>query len=834
MVNVVSTTDVTFSESRLLMSVAGRTFARVAARVCYGFAAAAAVTLLLSDVTRLRAAGALLLLFLFDRAMRFRRARLPLARAPREGAVNAADYFSPAAYGLIETAFEKSRVRGVGFPLQLMLLLSRRRDIQAGLVRMDIDVKEFTRRIEQYLVQGARADEATLAREQAGRVAIAAFSAAREALGNAVEPKDIFAALVRMGDPDIAKLLTVFNVGEGDLENAVIFSQFERGMGARSGAHALAGFAGRAYKVRHRAMNRAWTAKPTPFLDRFSRDLTDLARSGGLGLMIGHGREYQRLADVLARPGNPNALLVGDVGAGKETIVHHLAYEMIKDRVPPPLFDRRIVELSFGSLIAGADAGEVQGRVKQVLAEMEAAGNVILYIPNIHDLTRTGGGATISAADILIPAIKGTNFSVIGATYPKEYKQYLEPNSDFAGAFEPIVVSEVSEPEAVRFLVYASLLLERQSGVVVSFKAIKEAVAIAHKHFRQKLLPGSAEDLLKEAIAAVSSAKKKALTPEDIIAVAEQKVNVPLRGVGKGEAEQLLNLEAVIHERLIDQDEAVTAVSRAMREYRAGLSRKGGPIATFLFVGPTGVGKTELAKILTRIQFGDANLMLRFDMSEYQSKESFIRFIGAPDGTTSGALTEAVRGKPYALILLDEFEKSHPDILNLFLQVFDDGRLTDNLGRTVDFQNTIIIATSNAHSTFIKEQIEQGSAVAVIAEELKKKLTDYFKAELLNRFSQIIVFKPLSPADIGKIARLALDELAKTLRESNGIELTFDDAVVAEIARLGYDPVFGARPLRKVISEQLRSVLAEKILRGEIARGACLTAVVEGDKITFK
>ena len=275
------------------------------------------------------------------------------------------------------------------------------------------------------------------------------------------------------------------------------------------------------------------------------------------------------------------------------------------------------------------------------------------------------------------------------------------------------------------------------------------------------------------------------------------------------------------------------AVSQSLREYRSGLSRDGGPIAAFLFVGPTGVGKTELSKILARIQFGSEKLMARFDMSEYQTKESISRFIGSSDGKIAGSLTEAIIQRPYSLILLDEFEKAHPDILNLFLQVFDDGRLTDALGRTVDFSNTIIISTSNAHSDFIKTHIDAGTAMETIADELKKKLTQYFKPELLNRFSRIIVFKNLSPENIKAIAALQLKDLERVVGEGHGIVLEFSDEVVGRVAELGYDPAFGARPLRGVISDKIKSVLAEKILKSEIINGSSVKIILENGEIKF-
>ena len=577
-------------------------------------------------------------------------------------------------------------------------------------------------------------------------------------------------------------------------------------------------------------MNRAWTSRPTPTLDQYGEDLTDLARSEKIGFMIGHQQEYEQMVDILSRPGNPNVLLVGDAGVGKETIISYLAYEMVKDRVPAALFDRRIVKLDIGSLVAGAEEGELQKRIKKIIAELTVAGNVILYIPEIHNLLKTSGPMRLSAADLLIPAIKSTAFSAIGTSYPRDYKQYMETNSDFASVLETIRCAELSEDEAVKLLTYTSILLETKYRLMISFSAVKQAVILARKYFRHKLLPGSAEDLLKESLADASDKEKKVLTGNDVIDIAQRKINIPLHSAAKGEAEKLLNLEELIHQRLVDQEQAVKAVARALREYRSGLSRQGGPIAAFLFVGPTGVGKTELSKILAKIEFGSVETMVRFDMSEFQNKESINRFLGSPDGSFDGALTGVIREKPFSLILLDEFEKAHPDILNLFLQVFDDGRLTDSLGRTVDFQNTIIIATSNAHSNFIKEEIEAGQEIDLVAEELKKKLTDYFRPELLNRFSGVIVFRNLTSEHIEQIARIHLKDFAELAAESNGITLSFSDEAAHKIAELGFDPVFGARPLRGVISDKIKAALAEKILKGELARGASVKVELENNE----
>lgn len=813
--------EIYYNEPRLQLNGLGRFLVRFFSYCAYGILAAGAVIFSFSDLNWLQSIGWLIALFLLDRITHISKAERRLAPLPKHGRFNAALAVSPRAFSVLEWSFERALVLGGDFVLYVLKRLLERKEIKAALVRMDADPKALSAKLDEYIAtsQNKNNNRDSLIKE-AEILTLAGFYQAAATRGEYIEPRDLFSGIGRLKNESVAKLFKLFEVDEGDLENALIFGEAAKRFGWLKRLPAtLSGFIGRPYKVRHRVMNRAWTARPTPFLDKFAEDLTDLARLERIGFLIGHEVEYDRMVDILARPGKPNALLVGEPGAGKGTLVAHLAYEITKDRVPPALFDKRLVKLDIGSLVAGAQEGEVENRVKRILNEIVMAGNIILYIPDVHNLLKTSGQLRMSAADVLLPAIKSSAFSVIGATYPREFKQLIEPNTEFAGAFEVIRVQELNEAEAVRFMVYDSIILENQYGLTITFGAVKEAVRLAHKYFRGKLLPSSAEDLLKEALADVSEKGKKILTPEDIVAVAEKRINVPIHKAGQEEAAQLLRLEEIIHERLVDQEEAVKEVAQALREYRSGLTRKGGPIAAFLFVGPTGVGKTELSKILAKIQFGSSEMMVRFDMSEYQDKQSIYRFIGSPDGSVSGSLTTAVLEKPYSLVLLDEFEKAHPDILNLFLQVFDDGRLTDNLGRTIDFQNTIIIATSNAHSDFIKTEIEKGAPIKQIAEALKKKLVDYFRPELLNRFSDIIVFKNLSLGDIEAISRINLADLANQVRESQGIDLSFDDSAVKQVAELGYDPVFGARPLRNVISDKIKAVLAEKILKGEISRG---------------
>jgi ATP-dependent Clp protease ATP-binding subunit ClpA len=826
-----------FKDPRLVMTLPGRFFVRVVSYVSYLVLIAAAATFLISDLNWLRALGAFLALFLLDRAMHLGGADYPLLELPKTGNVNLAKFLRPKAYSVIERSFDRSSVAKRNLLLEMARELSNLSDVKDGLKRLDVPFGEFKQKAEDLLGASSTSEiEKSLSKEErlkmAESVVVAALSQALDAGHNFIEPADLFSAIPLANNDASGRLFNIFGIEPGDLEKALIFSSLSkrRLFGRLPGT--LAGFVVGPRRMRHRIMNRAWTSRPTPTLDRYSTDFTDLARQNQVGFLIGHKDEFERLVNTLARPINPNALLVGEAGIGKETIVTHLAFKLTKDEVPAALFDKRLVSLELNNLVAGAAPEELNSRLKNIVEEIEVAGNIILYIPDIHNLVRTSGTAYLSAADELMPIITSNAFPIIGSTYPREFKQLIETRSDFAGAFEIIRVNEISESDAEKILSYDALLLEGQFGVTVSFGAVKKAVILAKKYFRNKFLPSSAEELLKSALVEAKNRGDKLVGPDIVVSVAESKVNIPIHEASGTEAEQLIKLEETIHERLIDQEEAVKAVADALREYRSGLARPGGPIASFLFVGPTGVGKTELAKILARIQFGSEKAMVRFDMTEYQDKQSFYRFIGSPDGAMSGALTDAILQKPYSLILLDEFEKAFPDILNLFLQVFDDGRLTDNLGRTVDFQNTMIIATSNAHSDIINEALNKGESMTDIAEYLKKKLVDVFKPELLNRFSRIVVFKNLSPGDLGKIVELNLGDVISLVGEQ-GIKLEFDPALVKQLAKWGYDPAFGARPLRRAIDDKLKAPLAQAILEKKAGKGSHIKVGLNGDNVEF-
>ncbi|MGC9598941.1 MAG: ATP-dependent Clp protease ATP-binding subunit [Minisyncoccia bacterium] len=826
--------ELRFDDPRLKMTIAGRFTVRVVSYITNLVLLFATATLLISEIRPLRYAGIFLGLVFLDRLVHWGEADLPIAELPSQGKINLAWLLTPAAFSALARAFDYGLVAKQNFFLCVTGRLIDLPRMGEGLRRLDVKPDEFKAKFTELLTEPVSAEMASHEEYQksAEVLVAAAFGEALTAGHNFIEPSDLFSALAKVKSDVMDRLFHMFGIEAGDLETALIFSSARRSF-IRRFPRAVSGFIFESNRhLRHRIMNRAWTARPTPTLDRYGTDFTDLARAQQVGFLIGHDAEYERLVETLGRPMNPNALLVGEPGIGKEALVQHLAFALTKDKVPKALFDKRLVSIELQNLVAGAPPEELSARLKKIVEEIYMAGNIIIYIPDIHNLVHTSGTAYLSAADVLMPVIKDNAFPVVGATYPREFKQLIEPRSDFVGAFEVIHMNEVTEAEAGRILTYESILLEQKSRVVISFGAVKCAVTLAKKYFRDKLLPSSAEELLKSALVDAEERSEKTLTADRVMAVAEAKVHMPIREAGAEESEKLLHLEEIIHERLVDQEEAVTAVAEALREYRSGLTRKGGPIASFLFVGPTGVGKTELAKTLAKVQFGSEQMMVRFDMTEYQDKASYSRFIGSPDGATRGALTDAIHDKPYSLVLLDEFEKAFPDILNLFLQVFDDGRLTDSLDRTIDFTNTIIIATSNAHSDIINESLAKGESMTDIAEYLKKRLIDVFKPELLNRFSKIVIFRDLGPKELGKIVELNLKELAETVKDQ-GIALEFDPAAVAQLVKLGYDPAFGARPLRRVIDEKLKAPLSRTILSKKIGRGSRVKLVLTGDAFDF-
>lgn len=562
------------------------------------------------------------------------------------------------------------------------------------------------------------------------------------------------------------------------------------------------------------AMNRAMTSVPTPMLDRVSEDLTTDAVYGRLPLLVGRDKELEELFRVI-EGGGQSVVLVGSPGVGKNAVLAGVAELMVEEQVPLMLQDKRLVALSIPTLVSGADLAQAQERLLAVLSEIVQAGNVVLAIPNMEQMT--GAGADLTA--VLSEVLDRGGVSVIATTTPDAYASSIA-SSLLGRVFQKVEVREPEVNAAIQILESKAAMIENQHGVIFSFDALEKCVTLSDRYVHELYLPEKAVELAREV--ALDARKNRGVntlvTGEDVARVLSQKTNIPVAKVGEAERDKLLHLEERLHERVIGQEEAVTAVASALRRARAELRSQNRPIANFLFLGPTGVGKTELAKTVAEVYFGDEQAMLRFDMSEYQDKASIYRLIGVPGTREGGLLTEAVRRQPFAIVLLDELEKAHPDMLNVFLQVMDDGRLTDGIGRTIDFTNTIIVATSNAGSAYVSQAISAGTPSEEIKTRLlEEELRGVYRPEFLNRFDGVIVFKPLTIEEVIQIAYLLINQSAERL-EAKGIHFRAEDAAVHELAQKGFDPKFGARPLRRVIQEQIENAIADALLKDQAAR----------------
>ncbi len=565
------------------------------------------------------------------------------------------------------------------------------------------------------------------------------------------------------------------------------------------------------------SMNRAMTAIQTSLLDHFSEDLTLLARQGYLPPMIGNEKVMEALTRAI-ESGQGSVALVGDQGVGKAAIVEQLARLMVEERVPEVLFDKRLVSVNLAQVVAAGDSGLAAERLISMLQEVAISGNIVLALYGIEALVG-GAAGPMDLAETFASEIEKARFPVIATTSPEAWTQYLERRR----LGKIMVKVDVPHPDAeqvIRVLMAKSGSIEYKNRVFISYGALEKATTLSIRYLHDVAPPQNALNVLREAsvLARKTREERTIVTADDVAKVVHDKTNIPVEMVTKEESGKLMNLEEHMHGRIVGQDEAVVAVARAIRRARAELREGKRPIANFLFLGPTGVGKTETAKTLASEYFGDENAMVRLDMSEYQDQSSIGRMIGIPGDERGGLLTEAVRKKPFTIVLLDEIEKAHPDILTLFLQVMDDGRLTDSVGRTIDFTNAIVIMTSNAGTSYIQSAVSEGESMDKIKTNLlERELKSYFRPEFLNRFDGIIVYKPLTRDEVVQIAWLMLGSISKAL-EAKGMNFRAEDIAVENLADAGFDPAFGARPMRRVIQDRVETPLADILLKGEVAR----------------
>ncbi len=645
-------------------------------------------------------------------------------------------------------------------------------------------------------------------------------------------------------------------------------------------------------------------------LDKFGRDLTQAAKNGEIDPVIGREKEIQRVIQILSRRTKNNPVLIGEPGVGKTAVAEGLALEIAKGNVPEILKDKRVVSLDLTGMVAGAKyRGDFEERIKAAIDEVKKSKNTILFIDELHTIVGAGAAeGSADAANILKPSLARGDFQVIGATTLNEYRKYIEKDAALERRFQPVKVGEPTPEQAVQILKGLRDSYEAHHKVKITDEAINAAVTLSSRYIADRYLPDKAIDLIDEGASKVrlasltspdnvkeledeiadyekekasaineqdferaarlrdeqkelqtklDDAKKKwqeqqkgnsgEVTAEDIAKIVSEWTGIPVVQLTKEESERLLNMENVLHERVIGQSEAVTAIAKAIRRGRVGLKDPKRPVGSFIFLGPTGVGKTELCKALAEAMFGDENAMLRLDMSEYMEKHTVSKLIGSPPGYVGfeegGQLTEKVRRKPYSVVLFDEIEKAHPDVFNMLLQILEDGRLTDSQGRTVDFKNTIIIMTSNVGARLITEkQSSLGfNSENENAEESEKKdikelvtgeLRKVFRPEFLNRVDDIIVFNKLNKDEIKQIAVKMLKTLENRLDKMN-IKISFTDNAVSEIADKGFDENYGARPLRRAIQNEIEDPLSEQMLEGKVKDGAVVTCDFSDGQFTF-
>ena len=738
--------------------------------------------------------------------------------AVRPEPANLAILFNETAQRQLEQAWQIARYHRHAelTPLHILHVISATPAVGSMLVRAGVAPAAVLERVDRLLQSLPTAIVDPVISPATHEILVRAFQQAAINGRLRVTPPYLLAAIAQIDDP-AREVLYELGIEADALQHIVAWLTLQDELRRRMHEYRL-----RAAAKPRGVIDRGYTASATPQLNRYSTDLTRLARDGRLPFVVGREEELKKTFRVM-ESSRRSVILVGDQGVGKTNVLYALAERMVTEEVPEPIEDKRLVLLSAGALVAGATS-TIEERVQTIVEEISRAGNIVLAVENFDQLvgvSSTGGG--LDAASMIANAVSQRQFYCLATANAAEFRRILE-HGGVMTAFEKVEIPEMNDEQAIVALESRLTPLENKHQVFFSYAAVAKSVQLSERYLHEKTLPGKALEILEEAavLARRSRGKNTLVVGQDVAAIVSEQSHVDVGEITTDEQTKLLNLEAKLHERVVGQDEAVKAVANAMRRARAELRDTKRPIANLLFLGPTGVGKTELAKTLATVYFGSEEAMIRLDMSEYQEVSSINRLVGAPPGYagagTGGFLTEAVRARPFSLVLLDELEKAHPDILNLFLQVMDDGRLTDSTGRTIDFTNTIIIATSNAATQYVQDRLKEGATLETVKTELMgRELSQYFRPEFLNRFDSIVLFSPLGPVEVRQIVGLMINQIAKQM-QAKGITLKASPEAMTELAQQGFDPSFGARPLRRVVQEKVDNALAKFMLQGKLSR----------------
>lgn len=805
-------------------------------------------------------------------------------RDPRSERVDISQYFSERAIGSIQTAAGTAieyKSRNIDTERLLLGILKSDQVVQRVLKELGIDLVLLEGQIKEHIVEGESEVETPGLSPRAKQVLQLAFQEAMELGHNYIGGEHILLGLIAEGEGLAAQQFAKMGISHIKARQAVLKIV---GEGDAEG-------------------KKAQEKSETPTLDQFSRNLNTLAKQGRIDPVIGRSDEITRVIQILSRRRKNNPVLIGEPGVGKTAIAEGLAFRITEGNVPEILKEKTVVELDIAGLLAGSKfRGEFEERAKKILGELEKSGRkIILFIDELHTIVGTGAQeGQMDLSNMLKPSLARGELQVIGATTLNEYKKYIEKDAALERRFQPVLVNEPTVEQSIEILQGLRDKYEAHHKVKLEPEAINSAAHLSARYIKDRFLPDKAIDLIDEAASKVrlekssepddlrvlkrkieklekereslsragsheESAKVKveiekikeelkpveeawmqkrgtgtpSVTSSDIAEIVSKITGVPITELNQEEKERLLNLSEIMHKKVVGQEDAVKAVSEAVKRARVGLKDPRRPIASFLFLGPTGVGKTLLAKTLAEQIFGDEEALIRLDMSEYMEKHAVSRMIGSPPGyighEEGGQLTEAIRRKPYSVILLDEIEKAHPDVFNSLLQVLDDGRLTDSKGRTVDFKNTIIIATSNIGSDKIMDYMalkKDERKWEDLEENLRDSLKLHFKPEFLNRLDDVIIFKGLERKQIIEITKILLEETG-SLVKGQGMEILFSDQLVEHLTDTAYDPEFGARPMKRIIQKEIENRLADKLLSGEFKEGDKIKVDVKDKEIIF-
>lgn len=640
----------------------------------------------------------------------------------------------------------------------------------------------------------------------------AIFDYAQSTNARYIEPEHVFYGVMSI-IPKVDVVLSLFNINLSHISSAIDWIIQEREQIAKMFIWQPD------FVVPHMSgVGKGMTGHITPFLDAISQDFTTMAKYGQIPEIKGHVEVMDQVTDLIGST-KANVLIIGPPGSGKTSIVQGIARRIVKGETSNnSIRYKRIVSIDTAALLAGTKtAGDISAKITKLMEEVKSSNDIILFFDEIHNLvsgSTTDDGSTIFS--LLEPHLTNTNLQFIGATNMANYRKYIEPNGSFSRIFQLVEIGPTNKLETIEILKDSARDLERENGIIISYPALEELYNLSAKLIHDRVFPDKALDILKRTITEVKT--KSYITKEEIREEVSNVTHVPVQSLSDDESQKLLTISDTLKKRVIGQDHAISQVAKALQRARVGIRDESKPIASFLFVGTTGVGKTETAKALASEFFGDSNAMIRLDMSEYQQQDSISKLIGDPNGNSKGVLTEAVRTRPFALILLDEIEKAYSNVLLTFLQVLDDGRLTDSSGMTIDFTNTIIIATSNVGTRSIQSVMSAGGNDEEIDNVALKDVREHFAPEFLNRFSGLIVFKPLNKDVVEKITNLLLKRVIR-MADEKGIKVSFKPELIDGLLERGFNPEWGARPMSRAIEDSVESYLAQKILSKEIKMG---------------